>query len=428
MRISPYEIHIMDSDWYDELYTGPQKRRNKWEWSAKMFGNSLSAFGTIDHDHHRLRRAAISPFFSQRAVTVLEPQIVEIVESLSSRCAGFRETKEPMNLGHGFAALTMDVITEYCYAKTYDCVNAPDFSPVWGESIMELSKASHLLKQFGILIDLINFTPEWFIAATNPPLMFIGNFKKEQAKQISQYLYGTNKDHESASHPTIFHEILQSDLPPSEKSLTRLADEGQTLVGAGQVTTAHYLRVLAFHLIDNPEKLNKLKEELKTAMPDANMLLPWQKLEQLPYLNAVIQEGFRMSYGIPHRLQRISPDAPLTYKEWLIPAGTPVSMSAIFMHDDPKHFPNPKEFRPERWLNPASRERLENYLCNFSRGTRMCLGFNLARAEIYLAVAALFRRFEFELFETERDDVDLVHDYFNPAPRKGSQGLRVIVR
>jgi cytochrome P450 len=238
---------------------------------------------------------------------------------------------------------------------------------------------------------------------------------------------GKNVGNQASSHPTIFHELIEtSDLPPEEKTLQHLVDEGQSVVAAGQVTTTHYLNATAFHILANPDVLQKLKTELAEAMPDGTVI-PQQKLEQLPYLCAVISEGYRISYGVTHRLQRVSPNAPLAYHDYVIPAGTPVSMTSIFMHENTKYFPEPKVFKPERWLNPGSRDRLEKYLVNFSRGTRGCLGQYLAQAEIYLTLAAVFRNFDMELYRTEREDIDVAHDFFNPQPRKGSVGLRVIV-
>lgn len=236
------------------------------------------------------------------------------------------------------------------------------------------------------------------------------------------------EEYDSNTHPTVFHDLLHSDLPASEKTLIRLRDEGQTIIAAGQITTAAFLKMTTFHLLANPPILQKLKEELTSAIPNAWTPAPLQKLEKLPYLSAVILEGFRMSYGVTHRLQRVSPHTSLTYRSWTIPAGTPVGMTSIFMHENPNLFPSPRTFRPERWLEPAAKEQgLEKYLVNFGKGTRSCLGINLAHAEIYLTLAAVFRRFELELYETTREDVDLVHDFFNPSPRKDSKGVRVLV-
>lgn len=118
-----------------------------------------------------------------------------------------------------------------------------------------------------------------------------------------------------------------------------------------------------------------------------------------------------------------------------------MSMTSIFMHENPEIFPRPREFVPERWLDDnspsgsssdgssSSKQHLSNYLVNFSKGTRGCLGQHLASAEIHLTLAAIFsgKRFELELYQTTREDVDVEHDFFNPQPKRGAVGVRVFV-
>jgi cytochrome P450 len=228
------------------------------------------------------------------------------------------------------------------------------------------------------------------------------------------------------TRPTVFHDLLSSGLPPAEKTLDRLVDEGINMVAAGTLTTAHFLKTTSYHLLANPRFLAKLKAELIDAIPDPAELPSLRDIEALPYLHAVVQEGFRLSYGVTSRLPRVSPKTPLQYKEWIIPAGTPVGMTSIILHENPSIFPDPKKFDPERWIGEGA-QRLDKYLVNFSRGTRSCLGIYLAQAEIYLTLAAVFRRFDFELFQTDRSDIDVAHDFFNPSPKLDSKGLRVLV-
>lgn len=120
-----------------------------------------------------------------------------------------------------------------------------------------------------------------------------------------------------------------------------------------------------------------------------------------------------------------------------------MSMTSIFMHMNPEIFPRPREFEPERWLDFSSspsdgssssaddgaKKHLSNYLVNFSKGTRGCLGQHLASAEIHLTLAAIFsgKRFDLELYQTTREDVDVEHDFFNPQPKRGAVGVRVFV-
>ena len=66
---------------------------------------------------------------------------------------------------------------------------------------------------------------------------------------------------------------------------------------------------------------------------------------------------------------------------------------------------------------------------SFSKGSRQCAGLNLAYAEFYLALAAVFApgRFEWELYETDVTDVELKHDFMNTCPRMDSKGIRAVV-
>ncbi|KAJ5920007.1 hypothetical protein N7516_010865 [Penicillium verrucosum] len=102
-------------------------------------------------------------------------------------------------------------------------------------------------------------------------------------------------------------------------------------------------------------------------------------------------------------------------------------MTSIFMHHNQAIFPNSQKFIPERWMDPEQKKNLEKYLVAFSKRSRQCIGIPLARAEILLALATIFREFEMELYETTVDDVRVVRDMFNGHPRKGSQGVRVMI-
>ena len=265
-------------------------------------------------------------------------------------------------------------------------------------------------------------------------------------QQITQIKAQPRSTYSDLVHPTVFHEILQSNLPESDKSVSRLKDEAAIVVGAGTLTTSWALSVATYHLLATPRVLAKLKIELKTTLPDPGVTVALPVLERLPYLTAVVQEAVRLSYGVASRLQRVSPEKPLVFydshsgQKWVIPPNTPVGMTSVLVHQDESIFPDATSFVPERWIeNP----RLDRYLVSFSKGSRQCLGINLAYAEIYLCLARIFSRFGsggdngvrmegdegvLELFETGLRDVEVYADGFVPLAAEGSQGVRIQVR
>lgn len=196
----------------------------------------------------------------------------------------------------------------------------------------------------------------------------------------------------------MFHALLESDLPPEEKLQSCLWQEGQVVIGAGADTTANALTITHFHILDNPSVHQKLHEELAAALPNKHGDFDLRVVEGLPYLNAVINEGLRFSYGVSSRLQRSHPTEAMQFHQWSIPAGTPVGMTSVHIHHDERIFPGASTFKPERWLESL---HLDRYLVSFSKGSRQCVGMHLARAELRLAIATVFRRFEKQaLWET----------------------------
>ena len=188
---------------------------------------------------------------------------------------------------------------------------------------------------------------------------------------------GKNQNHKDLSHPTVFHTLLESNLPPHEKSKKRLHDDAVMVVGGGLETTSWALSVASFHIINTPAILQKLRAELENAMPDPTNLPDITVLEQLPYLHACTREAVRLSYGVSGRMPRISPHNTMTYGKYTIPPGTPVSMSTVDVHHDESIFPDSHTFKPERWLdNPRAPNGspLDRYLVAFGKGGRSCLG------------------------------------------------------
>lgn len=94
--------------------------------------------------------------------------------------------------------------------------------------------------------------------------------------------------------PTIFSSLL---LDPKRKKEVDLVDEAGIILGAGTETTSWALVVITFHLLNKPELLARLHKEVSQAVEDPRHLPPWSVLEDLPYLQAVVREGLRLSYG-----------------------------------------------------------------------------------------------------------------------------------
>lgn len=127
---------------------------------------------------------------------------------------------------------------------------------------------------------------------------------------------------------------------------------------------------------------------------------------------------------MPGHLPRVVPSSGAIFNGIAVPPGSVVSMSAWVLHQNEGLFPAPERFDPSRWdasRQPSSVVRArERALVPFSRGTRACIGQNLAVCEMFCTLAALFHRFDNLAVEPgfRRRDLDMVELLIGYHPKR----------
>ncbi|TVY39771.1 Cytochrome P450 monooxygenase [Lachnellula occidentalis] len=425
VRINPEELSLHDPSFYNEIYCIESKRRTD---NYNHFGKGIDF---DDHDAHRRRRKPLEPYFSRKGVMELEKSTLHpTVRKLEKRFDAVKGTGTVVRLDYAFTAYTGDVIGKVCCEDREEFLEDPDFAPYWYELLHSIIKSIPLFMGLPWIINIVNLIPESVITWADPRSKKMIEYKQLTNRHIeiakSQKLQGTESKNEK---PSLLRFLVNSDLPESELSVDRLSKEAQVLLGAGTVSTARTLDFICYYVLANKGIQTKLQDELRDIMANYPEQIPsFVQLEKLPYLASLIKEGLRLSFGNMHRLPRVSPDVAIQYKQWTIPPGVPVGMSAYLMHVDPSAYENPFKFDPDRWMGEQNPNLARNYV-PFARGSRNCLGMNLAYAEMYLALAVLFRPGgpNFQLFETDESDVIQVHDFLLPLPRLDSKGMRVTI-
>ncbi|POR37823.1 Trichodiene oxygenase [Tolypocladium paradoxum] len=425
VRINADELHVHDPDFYSNIYAGSSRRVDKHPAAVAAYTVPTAGLATVDHDLHRLRRGILSPYFSKRSITALEPTINERLDRLCERFEGAISDGEPVHLDSAFNALTADIISIYFYGKNFDYLGNKGFKFVMQDAIQGLLKFYNISRFLPALANFIQSLPIPVIRLINPGAADLLVSKMEIKHKVKESL----KDKENIKSQSVIVSALKDpEIPPQEKTIDRLVDEGTTITFAGTETTAHSISVAMFHLLNNKALLQRLREELSTVTKGEDGHYACNRLESLPFLTGCVQEGIRLAHGPVIRLPRVAPKETLQYKDWLIPPGTPVSENTYLIQMDPTIFPNPKSFDPERWIR-AEKEgiNLNKYIVSFTKGTRLCLGINLAYAELYMAIAKIASSFDMDLFETTTDDLEVYHVRVMGYPRKGAGEVKAKV-
>ncbi|KAL9105922.1 MAG: hypothetical protein Q9227_008982 [Pyrenula ochraceoflavens] len=429
--------------WYEGYYDIWLKGRYIWKirelHEQHQRGDLDAMFETLNHDLHRKRRIAASSFFSKRSIQALEPVLRQKTDELIQLLEKESALDRVINFQAAYTALTMDIVSQYCFGESMGSLEKEKYGRSWMEFFHSGVHVHPIARQFSYLFDQSRKMPGWLATKVSPMLGLFTEYNEMIKSKLRQGMQPGVKQvkPETPQQRTIFHELLASNLPPSEKTVDRLAGEALIVLGAGTETTARTLSNISFWITSNPSVLQRLRQELDPLMDGQEGPVTVAQLEKLPYLTAIIQEGLRLSLPVPDRLTRIISSETLTHPSLPhlpIPMGTHLSQSTLCTAMNPTLFPSPETFNPDHWLLPPStgetrrtqlNKSLEKYQVAFSKGAGSCIGINLAYAEVYLAVAWVFHRFDLELVgTTEEDDVMPKHCFLLGVPRIGSEGVR----
>jgi cytochrome P450 len=177
---------------------------------------------------------------------------------------------------------------------------------------------------------------------------------------------------------------------------TQVRDEAMTLFLAGHETTSNALTWTWHLLSQHPDVERRLHQEIDTVLGDRSAGA--DDTPRLIYTRMVLAESMRLyppAWGIGRRAIE-----DVEIGGYTIPRGTVVIFSQYLLHNDPRFFPEPERFDPDRWLPERQHGRPKFAYFPFGGGNRVCIGESFAWMEGILLLGTLARRWRLERLET----------------------------
>lgn len=191
-----------------------------------------------------------------------------------------------------------------------------------------------------------------------------------------------------------------------------LRDELVTLVMAGHETTAITLAWAVERIVQHPAIVAQIRAEVARVV-GGGPVLP-EHLPQLEYLDAVIKETLRQRPILPIVVRHVA--KPFRLGEYELAVGSLVAPCIELVHARADLYPQPDEFRPERFVQQKSDPYA--YL-PFGGGTRRCIGMAFAIYEMKIALATWFGRGELQL--AQPGALARVRRGISIAPERGTE-------
>lgn len=325
---------------------------------------------------HRRQRRLVQPAFHRQRIASYSAVIADFAGQLSQRW----QDGSVMDIGQEMRELTLRIIMKILFNSEYP------------GQLQEIS-------------DAMTTVNEYLVArGRNPlgmtlhklPLPFNRRFARAM-EVLDRMVYGYIQDHQSNPDAGDVLSMLMAardgENDPAGMSHKQLRDETITLFTAGHETTSMALTWAWYLLSQHPEVADRLLQELQTVLDGRTPQS--SDLPALKYTEQVLTESMRLYPPAWCTTRKAINDVRVG--GYPIPRGALVFVSQYATHRDPRWFPDPDVFRPERWT-PEFKAWLPRYAYfPFGGGPRQCIGEPFAWMEGVLILAGIWQRWRLEL-------------------------------
>lgn len=345
--------------------------------SKRLLGNGLV---TSEGEYHDLQRHLIQPTFYPKRIKSYSNMMIKQANDM---CNSWHDGAI-LDIHKEMTKLTLAIICKTVLGYDID----PEHDEV-GDALLTCMKYfNRLLMPFGELIEKI-------------PLLPINKGFQKAKKDLDSIVYSIIKEHrkkldkgdDKESQDDLLLTLLQAQ--DEEAGIGRMTDEQlrdevMTIFLAGHETTANALTWTYYLLSENPLIETRLQEELYSIFGNSRTPITVDDVPKLQYTEKVLTESMRL-FPPAWALGRQAID---DYKVggYSVPKGSIILMSQYVMHRDPRYFPEPDRFYPDRWTEEFKKQLPRFSYFPFGGGIRGCIGEPFAWLEGILLIATICRQ------------------------------------
>ena len=339
---------------------------------------------TCRSERHKKQRALLQPIFSRERIVALSDVMVDQI----TRWADRWRDGATVDMAEEMTGLAMSITAKALFNV--------DLS----------SKAAELRE---ILVTLLQATRSKNLAMTSKQfeklsLPFHRRFARAAEKLDAEiHAMIAERRKSECEGPDLLSTMVRLH-KQSRKGLTdqKIRDQIVTFLTVGHETTATGLMWTWYLLSENPDVAKKVYSEVDRGLGDR--LPSGQDCDRLRYTRMVFAESMRLYPPIWLMTRRAVRD--LKIDGFVIRSGSYVHLSPFVMHRDPRYFPEPERFDPERWTPEAAAARPKFSYFPFGGGSLQCIGEGFAWTKGILVISTLAREWEMRVVPGHRIELD----------------------
>ncbi|CAI7678314.1 unnamed protein product [Penicillium pancosmium] len=409
VRISPNELDVSDSAAAKGIHKVTSRFYKGRFYEHIGHRSPKTLFSSTDPQFHAYRRRLLGGPMSETSIRQHESAVTQKVKLCIDQMTREAESRGCIDVFKWWCFLATDTIGELSFGESFRMLEKGEKS----QYSLDLEKVSTLMiirTTFPFLSRVAEYVPLPYFKQAAQCGKRMGGYAAESIQRYKKHVetYGDNVK------PTLFTNLINKGHHEGSLTEAEIRLEAGGYIVAGSDTSAISLTYLVWAVSKSHYIRDSLVAEIATLPDDFTD----EDLRVLSYTRRVIDETLRLYPAVPGALPRAVPPEGAKLVNHFIPGGVTVSTQVYSLHRDPKIFPNPESFDPDRWINPT--KEMKDSFMPFGGGSRTCIGMHLARMELRLATAHFFRRFTSPKVSSKEgftDDDMYQHMYFLVSPK-----------
>jgi cytochrome P450 len=331
---------------------------------------------TSEGAQHRTQRQVAQPAFHRQRI----PDYANTIVREGVRLRDSWRHDEPRDIALDMMRLTLNVVAQTLFATDLR------------DEVNELADAiNRIMGLYNFLVMLP--AAEWLVHVRPPGLAAFVHARKRIDAVVFRMIDGHRRGQSAAEGSSLLDLMLAASPDRSPASEQSLRDQLITIFLAGYETVANALSWTWYLLSQNPACERQFHVEIDREL--GGRTPTFDDLPRLHYAEMVLAESMRLYPPAWAMGRRAREDFQLG--EFFLPAKTTVLISQFVMHRDPRYFPDPLRFDPERFTSEAKSRRTKFSYFPFGAGVRQCIGESFAWMEGVLLLATIAQKWKLAL-------------------------------
>ncbi|XP_055696248.1 cytochrome P450 6A1-like [Lutzomyia longipalpis] len=351
---------------------------------------------TLEGEPWRVLRTKLSPTFTSGKIKMMSNIMVEVTSELKRIVDEQMHESCDMDINDTMARFTMDIIGNCAFGIECNALKNPNEDLMLFGKRFFLPSRKQAIRQlfFGIFPDLsrklgIRAIEEEISSYFMRVITETVRYREENKIVRSDFMDLLLRLKNSGN--------LETD-GTVEKSglitLNELAAQCFVFFLAGFETSSTTISFCLYELARNPNIQEKLREEILRSLEETNGVLTYEVVMGMKYLEKVINETLRKYPAVEMLVRKAANDYPIEGTPHTIPKDTLIFLPVYTVHHDPKIYPHPDKFDPERFSEGNVRNRHPYTYLPFGEGPRSCIGMRFGLLQTRIGIVTMLRNYK----------------------------------